>query len=47
MNLHRIFPFLAWVQELKKPETLKKDILAGLSVSFILIPQSMAYAQLA
>lgn len=45
--LQRIFPFLSWVQDLKNPSILKKDILAGLSVSFILIPQSMAYAQLA
>lgn len=45
--MHRFFPFLAWIQELKNPNILKRDILAGLSVSFILIPQSMAYAQLA
>jgi len=43
----RLFPFFSWLQELKNPKTLKKDILAGLSVSFVLIPQSMAYAQLA
>jgi len=45
--LSKIFPFLNWIQELKNPITLRKDIIAGLSVSFILIPQSMAYAQLA
>lgn len=45
--LQRIFPFLSWISELKKGSVLKRDIIAGLSVSFILIPQSMAYAQLA
>jgi len=45
--LQKIFPFLSWLQELKNPKILKRDIFAGLSVSFILIPQSMAYAQLA
>ena len=45
--LQRFFPFLSWLQDLKNPSILKKDIFAGLAVSFILIPQSMAYAQLA
>jgi SulP family sulfate permease len=45
--LYQIFPFLHWVNDLKNPQVLKRDIIAGLSVSFILIPQSMAYAQLA
>ena len=45
--LEKIFPFLSWIRELKNPSILKRDIIAGLSVSFILIPQSMAYAQLA
>ena len=33
--------------ELKNPETIVKDCLAGLTVALVLIPQSMAYAQLA
>jgi SulP family sulfate permease len=45
--LYKIFPFLKWFKELKKAGVLKRDIIAWLSVSFILIPQSMAYAQLA
>lgn len=45
--IHKIFPFLEWIVELKDKNVLKRDILAWLSVSFILIPQSMAYAQLA
>lgn len=45
--IKKVFPFLEWIQDLKSKSVLKRDILAGLSVSFILIPQSMAYAQLA
>ncbi len=40
-------PFMDWVGELKKPETLKADVVAGVTVALVLIPQSMAYAQLA
>ncbi|MGD9264935.1 MAG: SulP family inorganic anion transporter [Lysobacterales bacterium] len=36
-----------WFWEFKKRSTLKADILAGLTVALVLIPQSMAYAQLA
>ncbi len=43
----RFTPFLDWIGELKNPETIKADILAGVTVALILIPQSMAYAQLA
>lgn len=43
----RFTPFLDWIAELKNPEILKADILAGVTVALILIPQSMAYAQLA
>ena len=43
----RIFPFLCWVGELKKAEVLRADLVAGITVALVLIPQSMAYAQLA
>ena len=43
----RFVPFLDWIHELKNPEILKADIIAGVTVALILIPQSMAYAQLA
>ena len=43
----RFTPFQAWIGELKQPHILKADILAGITVALILIPQSMAYAQLA
>lgn len=44
----------AWVQRLPlakwltvRPDTIKRDLLAGLTVSLVAIPQSLAYAQLA
>lgn len=43
--LRRIFPFLDWF-----PMTgvqIRADLLAGLTVALVLVPQSMAYAQLA
>lgn len=43
----RFVPFLDWIFELKNPEVLKADIIAGITVALVLIPQSMAYAQLA
>ena len=41
----RMFPFVRWLP--LKRETLKADWIAGLTVALVLIPQSMAYAQLA
>jgi len=43
----RFVPFLDWIGDLKNPEILKADIIAGVTVALVLIPQSMAYAQLA
>lgn len=43
----RFIPFLSWIGELKNPATLKADIIAGTTVALVLIPQAMAYAQLA
>jgi sulfate permease, SulP family len=40
-------PFMAQIQDLKKPGVLKLDIMAGITVALVLVPQSMAYAQLA
>ena len=43
--LHRLFPFLRWF-----PMTMagmRADLLAGITVALVLVPQSMAYAQLA
>lgn len=42
----KIFPFLAWFKNYGYTE-FKADAIAGLTVALVLIPQSMAYAQLA
>ena len=43
----RFLPFREWIYELKDPQVFKADIIAGITVALVLIPQSMAYAQLA
>ncbi|MCX8086531.1 MAG: SulP family inorganic anion transporter [Rhodocyclaceae bacterium] len=45
MNLKTLFPFLRWRPY--RGETLRADFIAGLTVALVLVPQSMAYAQLA
>lgn len=44
--LSKIFPFLIWFRDYDINK-LKIDFIAGLTVALVLIPQSMAYAQLA
>jgi len=46
MTAKKFFPFLAWFQGYSKA-ALREDAIAGLTVALVLIPQSMAYAQLA
>jgi len=46
-RLARSLPFLTWLPELRNAQTLRADLIAGLTVALVLIPQSMAYAQLA
>jgi SulP family sulfate permease len=43
--LARFLPFLKWFPV--KSDVLKADLIAGITVALVLIPQSMAYAQLA
>ncbi|HEY9150620.1 MAG TPA: sulfate permease [Gammaproteobacteria bacterium] len=43
----RFVPFLEWLGELRDTGTLRADLLAGITVALVLVPQSMAYAQLA
>jgi SulP family sulfate permease len=43
----RLFPFRCWMGELRKPGVLRADLIAGITVALVLVPQSMAYAQLA
>lgn len=42
---HRLFPFTSWLPEVK--DTWKSDVIAGVLVSIILIPQALAYSQMA
>ena len=43
--LNNLFPFLRWFPMTRA--TLRADLIAGITVALILVPQSMAYAQLA
>jgi len=43
----RMLPFCEWLPELRQWSTVKADLLAGLTVAMLFIPQSMAYAHLA
>lgn len=40
-------PFLGWIGDLRDTKILRADIMAGVTVALVLVPQSMAYAQLA
>ena len=40
-------PFSGWIGELKRPAVRRADVTAGVTVALVLVPQSMAYAQLA
>ena len=44
-RIARFFPFFSWWPF--RGETLRTDLIAGITVALVLIPQSMAYAQLA
>jgi SulP family sulfate permease len=44
MDLKKYFPFLEWLPKLKNKNILYSDIIAGITVALILVPQSMAYA---
>lgn len=44
-KVRALFPFLGWPR--LTGDTLRADLLAGITVALILVPQSMAYAQLA
>ena len=46
VRIDRILPFVSWLRE-SNWSTLKDDLISGLTVALVLIPQSMAYAQLA
>ncbi|QTA82927.1 STAS domain-containing protein [Desulfonema limicola] len=44
--IEKIFPFIGWFKNYGG-DALKADLISGLTVALVLIPQSMAYAQLA
>lgn len=46
-RLTHCFRLPDWLPELRDRQVLRADVIAGLTVALILIPQSMAYAQLA
>jgi SulP family sulfate permease len=46
-NMHQFFPFLRWLPDLRSRKILVADLIAGVTVAMVLIPQSMAYADLA
>ncbi len=46
MNIEAIFPFLAWFKLITK-ESLKADIIAGLTGAVIVLPQGVAFATIA
>ncbi len=45
MSPKNLLPFLSWFP--LRPANIKADLIAGITVALVLIPQSMAYAQLA
>ncbi|MDC6352354.1 solute carrier family 26 protein [Zeaxanthinibacter sp. PT1] len=44
--MQKVFPILEWLGSYKKKD-LPKDLLAGLTIGIVLIPQGMAYAMIA
>ena len=46
-GIQRFLPFLKWLGEIRDPKILRADLIAGITVALVLVPQSMAYAQLA
>jgi SulP family sulfate permease len=43
----RFTPYKHWIGDLRDKNTLQADLMAGLTVALVLVPQSMAYATLA
>ena len=45
-NFKHLFPFLAWIKFVNK-NTLKSDLIAGLTGAVIVLPQGVAFATIA
>ncbi len=43
----QLLPFTTWIGELKDSKVRRADLLAGITVTMVLIPQALAHAQLA
>jgi len=43
----KLFPFLQWLPEYKKPGVIRADVLAGLTGAIVVLPQGIAFALLA
>jgi len=43
----KLFPFLQWLPEYKKPGVIRADLLAGLTGAIVVLPQGIAFALLA
>ena len=45
--MNRFLPFRRWLPEVRQPGVLRRDLIAGITVATVLVPQAMAYARLA
>jgi SulP family sulfate permease len=45
--LNRFLPFLRWRSQWRDPDTIRADLLAGLTGAVVVLPQAVAYATLA
>jgi len=43
----RFLPFLLWLPQLRSPETVRADLLAGLTGAIVVLPQGVAFATIA
>jgi len=43
--IQRLLPFTQWLPELRRWQVVRADVVAGITVALIIIPQSMAYAK--
>ncbi|PID87508.1 sodium-independent anion transporter [Candidatus Gracilibacteria bacterium] len=46
-KLSNYFPFFNWIIKLKDKKVIKSDLIAGITLALVMIPQSMAYASIA
>lgn len=44
---HRYLPFLLWLPQLRSPEVVRADLIAGLTGAIVVLPQGVAFATIA